>query len=132
MARKLIPVLILLPLLLTGCGIMAITHPSGAAMGNIYGTVTYPTENTSMTEYKVTGNEFEIVGPVRGEGQSKQILGVYAEGDSGYEKALKQAREMGCDDIMNLRVDTKYFNVLFGAYTVIDTIVTGTGIKWKK
>lgn len=117
---------------LTGCMGMPMGYgPSGMAMGQVYTNVTYPSDNTSRTEYQMRSEDFQIAGPVRGEGASHSILGLIAFGDSGYGEALKQAQGMGADDIINLRLDTRYLNFLY-IYGRVDTIITGTGVKWKK
>ena len=99
------------------------------SFGSIYTNVTYPATNTSRTEYRFDTGDFDIVGPVRGEGASNSILGMFSFGDSGYSEALSNARRMGADDIANLRSDMRYFNFLW-IYSRVDTVVTGTGIKW--
>ena len=118
--------------LLTGCvGIPLSIPPSGMGWGGFYANVTYPSDNSSQTKYNISSEDFEIIGPVRGEGASHSILGLITFGDSGYAKALKNAEKSGADEIINLRVDTRYLNFLVIFYGRVDTIVTGTGIKWK-
>jgi len=119
-------------LLLMGCaGGMYMAPPSGAMPGQFYSNVTYPAANTSQTQYQLRSEDFEIVGPVRGEGASHSILGLISFGDSGYDEALKRAQSMGADDLANVRVDTRYFNFVY-IYSRVDTMISGTGIKWKK
>jgi len=104
--------------------------PSGIGPGMLLTNVTYPSDNSSTTQYQLRGDDFEILGPVRGEGASHSILGLVSVGDSGYGKALQDAQRQGADDIANMRHDTRFFNFLY-LYTRVDTIVTGTGVKWK-
>lgn len=115
-----------------GCAGPVSFGPSGTSGGLLFSNVTYPANNSSRTEYQVTHDDFEIVGPVRGEGKSFNILGLIAIGNSGYEPALKQARESGGDEIMNLRVDTAYTQILLGLFTEVKTVVTGTAVRWKR
>ena len=119
------------PLFLVGCASAPTAFgPSGVGYGGVFTNVTYPAANTSDTQYKLGTSDFAIVGPVRGEGSSHSILGLLAFGNSGYNAALEDARLRGADDIANVRVDMRYFNLL-GIYASVDTIVTGTGISWR-
>jgi hypothetical protein len=117
--------------LCTGCAsIPQSLGPSGIGFGALGTAVSYPAQNTSSTQYQLSSQDFEIMGPVHGEGSSLCVLGMVSAGNSGYAEALDQARKMGADDVMNLRVDTRYFGVLF-LFGKVDTIVTGTGVRWK-
>lgn len=125
-------------LLLSGCAIPGLgggpttqIGPSGVGQGGLFTHVSYPSENTSTTRYELTSDDFEILGPVTGRGSSMNILGIVAMGESGYEKALNQARAGGADELMNLRLDTDFTNIL-GLFKKSETVVTGTAIRWKK
>lgn len=118
-------------ILFAGCAGPASVGPSGASAGLLFSNVTYPSANFSLTEYHLTTADFEILGNVRGEGKSFNLLGLFSSGNSGYEEALEQARAAGADEIINLRVDTTHIRVL-GLFLQIKTIVTGTAVKWKR
>ncbi|MCB2155021.1 TRL-like family protein [bacterium] len=117
---------------LTGCSLtIGSFGPSGAGPGFVYTEDTvYPAANASSTQYTLTTDDFEIKSMVMAEGTSSSILGLFTTGDNGYETLLAEARDQGCDDVMNVRVDVRYSNILF-IYQRVDTVLTGWGVKWK-
>ncbi len=121
--------------LTVGCaapGSYGAAHPGGAPPSILFTSVSYPADNTSSTEYHIQRKDFEIVGPVEGRGRSHNILGLFATGESGYGKCLAVAKAQGGDDIINLRIDLNYTYILLGIYTSVESVVSGTAIKWKK
>jgi len=89
----------------------------------------YPALNTSGTTYNLTTDDFSIKGTVVAEGEAKNLLGIYATGDNGYQSLLEEARAQGCDDVMNVRMDVAYTNI-FVFYTEVHTTLMGQGVKW--
>ena len=116
----------------TGCALTVGSFgPSGASPGLVYTEDTiYPAANASSTQYVLTTQDFEIKSSVTAEGSSSSILGLFTTGDNGYELLLEKARAQGCDDVMNVRIDVRYSNILF-IYQRVDTVLTGWGVKWK-
>ncbi|MBI5154636.1 hypothetical protein HZA57_05310 [Candidatus Poribacteria bacterium] len=90
----------------------------------------YPAVNTSSTVYNLDTDDFEIRGTVVVEGHAQNIFGLFASGDNGYELLLKEARDIGCDDVINVRTDVHYTNYFFFYYQV-RTVLSGQAIKWK-
>ena len=82
-----------------------------------------------QVEYK--DKEFDVIGEVTAEVESKSILGILASGDSGYISLYKAAKSQGADDVINVKIDTHYSNIL-NCYSVVKTKLLGLAIKWKK
>lgn len=131
--RFILTALLVVPVLaVTGCSLtIGAFGPSGAGPGLVYTEDTvYPAANASSTQYLLTTQDFEIKSWVTAEASSSSILGLFTTGDNGYETLLAKARDQGCDDVMNVRVDVRYSNILF-VYQRVDTVLTGWGVKWK-
>ena len=118
---------------IAGCATQPMSMgPSGIGFAPVFTSVTYPADNTAFTRFQFAPSDVVIKGPVSGSSTSHSIIfGLIAIGNSGYEKALAEAREQGADDVVNLRVDASYFNFL-GLYSSVTTTITGTAINWKK
>lgn len=118
--------------LLVGCAGFGGIGPSGAYPGTIYTQNTYPSANFSSTMYSFDKADFQILGSVTSEAESSSILGVVATGDSGYAKLYEEAKKQhGADDVICVKVDTMYFNVL-GVISKVKTKLHGVAIKWTK
>lgn len=111
---------------LAGCSI----GPAGAFTTPFTDSQSYPAANTSMTVYQLDSDDFEIKGTVEAEGSASTILFFFSSGDNGYASLMREARALGCDDVMNVRVDTEVTNYFF-VYTSVKTRLTGQGVKWK-
>ena len=120
-------------ILVAGCaGIGGPGGPLGAASvtggAGIMTNVTYPAvAPLNKVAYKEL--DFEIVGPVQVEVQSSSILGLFQSGNSGYIELYKQAVTKGAHDVINVKIDTHYYNIL-GIISRVKTIMHGTAIKW--
>lgn len=123
--------LLIVALMFAGCAGVGSMPPSGAMPGTIVGDVTYPGTNFSGTQYQFTKGDFEIIGPVTAEAESTSILGILASGDSGYAKLYEKAKAAGADDVICVKVDTHYYNIL-AFYTRVNTKLHGVAIKWTK
>lgn len=117
--------------LFVGCAGINGFGPAGAYPGGLIGDVTYPGSNFNATQYSFSKGDFEIIGPVTAEAESTSILGVISSGDSGYAKLYSQAKAQGADDVICVKVDTHYYNILT-FYTRVKTKLHGVAIKWTK
>jgi len=117
----------------TGCAFGPASYgPGGAPPAFVYAnSQTFPADNTSGTVYKLTTDDFEIRGTVTAEGKSTNILGILSEGNNGYEALLAEARSQGADDVMNVRVDVSYTNILF-IYQKVNTRLSGQAVRWTR
>jgi hypothetical protein len=117
--------------LVSGCaGFSHYTTPGGASLGGIVGDVTYPNYVGHQVKFELTGNDFTFLKTIEAEAMSHSILGLVSFGDSGYGQLWKQAAAAGADDIINIKVDTRLFQIL-GVYASSTTKVTGAAIKYK-
>ena len=116
---------------LTGCMVPYGTGQSSVPPAGVYSNgIVYPATNTSSTVYQLTTDDFEIRGTVMAEGEATNILYIIAEGDNGYRRLIEQAQAQGADDVMNVRTDVEWTNILF-FYSMSRTYLTGTAVKWK-
>ena len=96
---------------LVGCAGFGGPGVTGAFPGTIMTNATYPgTAQWSEVSYKV--NDYEVIGEVNADAVSTSILGILASGDSGYIKLYKAAKAQGADDVINVKIDCKYYNIL--------------------
>lgn len=119
--------------LFSGCAFGPMGYgPGGTMPAFVYtGGQVYPAENTSTTQYTLTTDDFEIRGTVVAEGEAVNILGIISHGNNGYEALMSEARLLGADDVMNVRVDVSYTNFLF-FYSKVNTRLSGQGVRWKR
>ena len=126
--KPLLASLLLLAPVFTGC--VASYGPGGTLPAIITESQVYPALNASTTVYNLDTDDFEIRETVRARGHATNILGIYSSGNNGYDQLYKNARDLGCDDVINVRVDVTASNYLF-LMSKVETSLTGTGIKWK-
>jgi hypothetical protein len=74
-------------------------------------------------------NGFKFVGAVTAESSSTSILGAAASGEGGFGKLYDQAKANGGDDVINIRTDVEYNNIL-GVYLAAKTKWYGVAIKY--
>lgn len=118
-------------MLCVGCAGAGSMSPAAAFPGTILTDVTFPGANFNQTQYTFAKSDFEIVGPVTAEAESTSILGILASGDSGYGKLYANAKAQGADDVICVKVDTYYYNIL-ALFSRVKTKLHGVGIRWKK
>ena len=124
---------ILLPLLLClGCaGVTSVNQPLGVSQGTLAGDVTYPTKAmTQQTRFEFDTKDFEVLKSITVETTSRNVLGLFSNGDNGYGKLYKKARKVGADDVINIKTDTNVTSYLTFFYVEATTKVTGTAIEW--
>jgi len=74
-------------------------------------------------------NGFTFVKVVEAETASTSILGWIANGEGGFGKIYEAARAAGGDDVINIRTDVDYNNIL-GLYCVAKSKWYGVAIKY--
>lgn len=116
--------------ILAGCSAYGGPGVTGAFPGTMMTNATYPgTAVWSTVNYKM--DNYEVIGEVTADAESTSILGVFASGDSGYIKLYKAAKAEGADDLINVKIDCYYYNIL-NVYSVVRNKLYGVAIKWKK
>ncbi|HVY60460.1 MAG TPA: hypothetical protein VHF22_02355 [Planctomycetota bacterium] len=116
----------------TGCaGIGSGPDTAHAAGGSIMTSQTWAGMDSTSTVYRFEKKDFDILGAVSAETETKSILGWIASGDGGWKALLDKARsEKGADDVIDVRVDNEYHNI-FGIISTVKTRLYGTAVKWK-
>lgn len=70
--------------------------------------------------------EYEIVGNITVDGNLHNVLGLFSWGGPTYEELLKEAREMGGDDVINIyedKTDSGFFPIYYQTKTVFNATV---------
>ncbi len=105
--------------------------PFNAGGGSILTDQTFAGHDTTSTVYRLERKDFDVLGPVSAEVETKSILGWVATGDGGWKALMDKAKsEKGADDVIDVRVDGTYHNIL-GIISTVKTHVYGVAIKWK-
>lgn len=76
-------------------------------------------------------NGFTFVSTVTAESSSSSILGWIASGEGGFGKLYEAAKAAGGDDVINIRTDVEYNDIL-GVYLQAKTKWYGVAIKYNK
>ena len=76
-------------------------------------------------------NGFTFVKAVTATTTSTSILGAAASGKGGFGALYEQARAAGGDDVINIRTDVKYSNIL-GVYLAAEVTWYGVAIQYNK
>ena len=123
--------MLVLATVMAGCAMFGGTGgPTAAWPGTIMNDTTYPGyAQWEQVDYKA--RDFEVIGEVTAEVQSSSILGIICSGDSGYISLYKAAKSQGADDVINVKIDTHYYNIM-NCYSKVTTKLLGLAIKWKK
>lgn len=105
--------------------------PANAGGGSLYTAQTFASYDSTSTTYKLERKDFDVLGPVSAEVQTKSILGWVATGDGGWNALLSKAKqEKGADDVIDVRVDTEWVDIL-GIISTVNTRLYGIAVKWK-
>lgn len=115
-----------------GCaGVLGVHGPVNAGPGTIYTAATFAGMDSTSTVYKLERKDFDVLGPVSAEVETKSILGWIATGDGGWGALLSKAKgEKGADDVIDVRIDTEWVDIL-GIISTVHTRLYGVAIKWK-
>jgi hypothetical protein len=106
-------------------------HPFNAGGGSIMTNQTFAGMDSTSTVYRLERKDFDVLGPVSAEVETKSILGWIASGDGGWKALLDKAKsEKGADDVIDVRTDGEYHNIL-GLISSVKTRLYGVAIKWK-
>ena len=117
----------------TGCTSFGGQLGLGTALdGSIIHNQTRPGYNGVGSGFSLrSDNGFTFVGTVVAETSSTSILGAAASGDGGFGKLYEAAKAAGGDDVINIRTDVDYSNIL-GVYLATTTKWYGVAIKYNK
>jgi len=115
---------------LVGCAMYGGPGVSGAYPGSIITNATYPGA-AAWSDVNYDMRDYEIVGEVNADAESTSILGILASGDSGYIKLFQAAKAQGAHDVIGVKIDVHYYNIL-NLYSKVTNKLHGWAIKWKK
>jgi hypothetical protein len=109
-----IPLLALLLLLNCGCGTPTSMGPSGVSPGLLMTEVTYPSMRDAQTRINLKRDDIQILGVIKADAKSQNILWIWASGDNGYGNLMKAARQAypQTDGVIDVQVDTEYKDLL--------------------
>ena len=115
-----------------GCaGLLAVHGPTNAGPGTIYTAATFAGADHTSTHYNLERKDFDVLGPVSAEVETKSILGWIATGDGGWNALLSKAKgEKGADDVIDVRIDEEWVDIL-GIISTVHTRLYGMAVKWK-
>ena len=118
----------------TGCaGAWNVGHgmPFNAGGGSLFTNQTFAGMDSTSTVYRLERKDFDVLGPVSAEVETKSILGWVATGDGGWKALLDKAKsEKGADDVIDVRTDGEFHSIL-GIISSVKTRLYGVAIKWK-
>lgn len=98
----------------------------------------YPSvRETPQVRYDFKGEQVQVLGIVSGEGESMNILCLYAKGNNGFKTLMDavKAKYPDADAVINLHWDTRYtlINLIYlPVYQKVHSTIWGTAIKIKK
>jgi hypothetical protein len=114
--------------------------PGGVYSGLVFSDVNYPSlREGPCVRYDFKGDQIEVLGPVKGEGDSMNILFLFATGDNGFKSIMDATREKYPDamGVMGLHWDTRY--TFFGwpwppipVFQKVHSTLYGTAVRQKK
>ncbi|GAB4320891.1 MAG: hypothetical protein Kow0059_15350 [Candidatus Sumerlaeia bacterium] len=136
-------------LLVQGCAnyqsISSFDHTGSAIVRDVNYPI-FPVTNQNQVTFDMDATKFQVLGVVTSRTESENILGVVSKGGGGLSELIQEARNMGADDVINLKADTyrksiglpvPFSSLLFSAsgltfYTKSELTLIGTAIKYNK
>ncbi|MBM9590927.1 hypothetical protein JWG41_10750 [Leptospira sp. 201903075] len=104
----------------------------GTFFGNcIYTELRSPGLAANMTQYVMTSEDYQILGPVETQGEFVSWFLLVVTGETGYSELLKQAREKGGDDIINYRFEVRQKSILLIVWNRVIWNASAIAIKYK-
>lgn len=104
----------------------------GTFFGNcIYTELRSPGLAANMTQYVMTSEDYQILGPVETQGEFVSWFLLVVTGETGYSELLKQAREKGGDDIINYRFEVRQKSILLVVWNRVIWNASAIAIKYK-
>lgn len=104
----------------------------GTVFGNcIYTELRSPGLAANMTQYVMTSEDYQILGPVETQGEFVSWFLVVLTGETGYSELLKQAKEKGGDDIINYRFEVRQKSILLIVWNRVIWNASAIAIKYK-
>ncbi len=114
-----------------GCSAVNMPSSGGVVPGMLVNNSTVPAALTANDVYTANPDSFVVTGMVEGVSNSGNILGLFSFGDSGYRKAIDNAKtKANADGLINCVCDIKTSSFL-GIYASSKTVVRGLAIKRK-
>lgn len=101
------------------------------APGCIYHSTKAPLVALKDATYKLTTEDFRILGAVSAEGTVKNVLYLVWWGGNGFAALEEKAKAMGGDDIINYTFDIEGTGILLFVYNCWTWRARGTVIKYR-
>lgn len=104
----------------------------GIVFGNcVYTDLRSPGLAANMTQYVMTSEDYQVLGPVETQGEFVSWFLVVFTGETGYSELLKQSREKGGDDIINYRFEVRQKSILLFVWNRVIWNASALAIKYK-
>ncbi|HOS38140.1 MAG TPA: hypothetical protein PLG31_00300 [Spirochaetota bacterium] len=101
------------------------------AQGCIYHTTKAPLLALKDANYKLTTEDFQILGTVSASGTIRNVLFLVWWGGNGFAALEEKAKAMGGDDIINYTFDVESTGILLLVYNAWTWRARGTVIKYR-
>lgn len=98
----------------------------------LYTSVVIPAKSSDETRYNFTTSDFTILGRVEATGSISSYVWAVSLGGAGYFELLDEAKKLGGDDIMNIKMDIISKNAFFLIWQKTTWKATGFAIKYTK
>ncbi len=98
----------------------------------LYTSVVIPATNGNETRYNFSSGDFTILGRVEASGSISSYLWAVSLGGAGYFELLDEAKKLGGDDVMNVKMDIISKNAVFLLWQKTTWKASGFAIKYTK
>ena len=116
-----VPLLALVLPLVCGCGTPTAMGPSGVSPGMLMSDVNYPSARDAQTRFDFKRDDIQILGSVKAQTESLNILMLWSTGDNGYGSLMRAARQAypQADGVVDLQWDSQFSNLCIPCYIPI-------------
>ena len=104
---------------------------AAAGMNCVYTDVKAPGPVTYITSYRLTTDDFQILGRVEASGEIVTILGLVQFGGNGYAELFQKAKALGGDDIIKYTFNLESWSLLTLVYNKAVWRASATVIKYR-
>ncbi|MBE7412871.1 MAG: hypothetical protein L6Q54_01345 [Leptospiraceae bacterium] len=102
------------------------------SIGCLYTNVVAPIKTSDETRYNFTTADFTILGRVEASGSISSYFWLVSVGGAGYFELLDQAKKLGGDEVMNVKVDIINQSAVLFLWQKVTWKATGFAVKYNK
>ncbi|MCC6275860.1 MAG: hypothetical protein IT569_08370 [Leptospiraceae bacterium] len=100
--------------------------------GCLYTNIVAPIKTSDETRYNFTTADFTILGRVEASGSISSYFWAVSVGGAGYFELLEEAKKLGGDEVMNVKVDIVSKSAVFFLWQKTTWKATGFAVKYNK